>query len=121
MCSFGCDYCSAADLYIKDYIDGYVSDGQHPEAVPLRIVYRHRWTQSVHPTVLKYCQLNTDSEVAGSFRVPTLGEIKKFRLVVATLSTSRQLFDVGVDKGLCVVCMPCADVCRCVNCMDDIL
>jgi len=95
-------YYSAADLYIKDYIDGYVSSDEHPEAVPLRIVYRHRWTQSVHPTVLKYCQLNTDSRVPGGFRVPSLDEIRKFRLIVTTLSTSRQLFDVGIDKGLWV-------------------
>jgi len=95
-------YCSAADLYIKDYIDPYVSGSQHPEAVPLRIVYRHRWTQSVHPSVLKYCLLNTDASVPGGFRVPTLDEITKFRLVVATLSTSRQLFDVGVNKGVSV-------------------
>jgi len=93
---------SAADLYIKDYIDGYVAEGEHPEAVPLRIVFRHRWTQSLHPSVLKYCLLNTDSQVPGSFRVPTRDEIMKFRLVVTTLSTSRQLFDVGIDKGLSV-------------------
>jgi len=109
--SFECDCCSAADLYIKDYIDRYVSDGEHTEALPLRIVYRHRWTQSVHPSVLKYCQLNVDPQVPGSFRVPTLDEMMQYRLIVTTLSTSRQLFDVGVDKGLStVVCIVCKDV-----------
>jgi len=91
---------SAADLYIKDYIDPYISGDEHPEVTPLRVVYRYRWTQSVHPTVLKYCLLNTDSSVSGSFRVPTLDEITKYRLVIATLSTSRQLFDIGIDQGL---------------------
>jgi len=82
----------------------------------LRIVYRHRWTQSVHPTVLQYCLLNTDPSVPGGFRVPTLDEITKFRLVVATLSTSRQLFDVGIDKGV-----RCADsVCFIALDLDDI-
>jgi len=99
------NYCSAADLYIKDYIDPYVDGGQHPDAMPLRIVYRHRWTRSMHPTVLKYCLLNKDPSVPGSFRVPVLDEIMKYRVVVATLSTSRQLFDVGVSKGVCVCCM----------------
>jgi len=94
------DCFSAADLYIKDYIDPYVSAGDHPEAVPLRIVYRHRWTQTIHPTVLKYCLLNTDSAVPGGFRVPRLDEVFNFRLVVATLSTSIQLFDIGINKGL---------------------
>jgi len=94
------DCCSAADLYIKDYIDPYVSAGDHPEAVPLRIVYRHRWTQTIHPTVLKYCLLNTDSAVPGGFRVPRLDEVFNFRLVVATLSTSIQLFDISINKGL---------------------
>ena len=101
------NYCSAADLYIKDYIDPYVDRGQHPDAVPLRIVYRHRWTRSMHPTVLKYCLLNEDPSVPGSFRVPTLDEIMKYRIVVATLSTSRQLFDVGVSKGVCGVHEQC--------------
>jgi len=95
-------HCSAADLYIKDYIDPYISAGDHPEAVPLRIVYRHRWTQAVHPTVLKYCLLNTDSSVSGGFRVPRLDEVAKFRLVVATLGTSMQLFDIGINIGACV-------------------
>jgi len=90
---------SAADLYIKDYVDPYISTGYHPEAEPLRIVYRHRWTQTIHPTVLKYCLLNTDASVPGGFRVPTLDEILKFRLVVATLNTSIQLYDVGVGRG----------------------
>jgi len=103
-------YCSAADLYIKDYFDPYITESQQLDLMPLRIVYRHRWTQSIHPTVLKYCLLNTDSSVPGSFRVPTLNAIMKFRLVVTTLSTSKQLFDVGIKKGLCCsgsVCVLC--------------
>jgi len=41
-----------------------------------------------------------DSSVAGGFRVPRLDVVLKFRLVVATLTTSIQLFDIGVDKGV---------------------
>lgn len=41
---------SAADLYIKDYLDPYVKDG-HEEARPLRIYYQRRWVATVHPIV----------------------------------------------------------------------
>ena len=91
--------CSAADLYIKDYIDPLVVGGRHPEAVPLRVVYRHRWTQAIHPTVLKYCLLNADNAVPGAFRMPSADAIRRHRLVVATLSTSRYLCDLELGQG----------------------
>ena len=91
--------CSAADLYIKDYIDPLVVGGRHPEAVPLRVVYRHRWTQAIHPTVLKYCLLNADNAVPGAFRMPSADAVRRHRLVVATLSTSRYLCDLELGQG----------------------
>jgi superfamily I DNA/RNA helicase len=43
---------SAADLYIKDYLHPYVTDG-HEEARPLRIYYKRRWVTTVNQIVQK--------------------------------------------------------------------
>ena len=50
---------SAADLYIKDYIDPAIVKGDINKKV-LRIYYQNRWVQTVHPTVQKYCLIQTD-------------------------------------------------------------
>lgn len=43
---------SAADLYIKDYLDQWVDNGEE-DARPLRIYYTKRWVTTVHPIVQK--------------------------------------------------------------------
>lgn len=45
---------SAADLYIKDYLDQWVESGEE-RARPLRIYYVKRWVTTVSPVVQKVC------------------------------------------------------------------
>ncbi|CAH1794723.1 unnamed protein product [Owenia fusiformis] len=84
---------SAADLYIKDYFHPYIEKG-HKEAKPLRIVFKGRWIQTVHQTILDYCTLE-----GSTFRMPTMEELNDHRIIVTTLSTSRCLDDLGLDPG----------------------
>lgn len=88
---------SAADIYIREYLHPEVAEGRI-EATPLRIYYRHRWVATVHPTVQQYCLVST----AGSdrnFNMPTVEDVKKHRVIVTTLSTSRYLVQLGLEKG----------------------
>ncbi|XP_022919640.1 probable helicase with zinc finger domain [Onthophagus taurus] len=91
---------SAADLYIKDYLDPYVKSG-HPEATPLRIYYQKRWVATVHDTVQKYCLIDGDGSNSSkkNFRLPTIDEIKNHRIIVVTLSISMYLTTIGLPKG----------------------
>ena len=89
--------CSAADLYIKDYFHPYVANG-HKEATPLRIYYRHRWVQTVHPTVIQYALLSV-GETGRFFRRPTKEDVDEHRIIVATLSTSRDLYNLQMGAG----------------------
>ena len=91
---------SAADLYIKDYLHPYVESG-HREAKPLRVLYRYRWVQTVNNVVLLYSLRNTDPNalLGDNFRPPTREDLEKHRLVVATLTTSKYLYNLGVEAG----------------------
>ena len=91
-------YFSAADLYIKDYLHPHVEDG-HPEAKPLRLLYRHRWVQTVHATVFRYC-LPDPTRQAGFLR-PTKEDVEAHRVIVTTLSMSRDLCGLGLPQGKC--------------------
>jgi len=85
---------SAADLYIKDYIDPAIVKGDINKKV-LRIYYQNRWVQTVHPTVQKYCLIQTDELMqTRRFCVPGLSDLESADLVVATLSTSRGLAQI---------------------------
>ena len=95
---FGSIHCSAADLYIKDYFHPYVKAG-HPEATPLRILYRFKWPETVHEHVLKYCLMNNKVSVAGRFRIPSRSELDGFRVVISTLSTAKYLYDLQLEPG----------------------
>ncbi len=98
---FKIDFSSAADLYIKDYLAPAVEKG-NAAATPLRVLYRHRWKQTVHPSVLKYC---LQSQVSGNlpqtfiFHSPTKQDVESVRVVVTTLSSSHLLLDLGIDAG----------------------
>lgn len=87
---------SAADIYIREYLHPEVADGR-VEATPLRIYYRHRWVATVHPTVQQYCLVSSGSD--RSFNMPTIEDVKKHRVIVTTLSTSRYLVQLGLEKG----------------------
>ncbi|CAL8138318.1 unnamed protein product [Orchesella dallaii] len=83
---------SAADLYIKEYLDSWVKEG-FTDAKPLRIYYEMRNLSSVHPTVLQYCTLE-----AMKFRPPTYEEVLNHRVIVVTLSTSYLLMEMNLPK-----------------------
>jgi len=90
---------SAADLYIHDYLDPAVQEGSCA-TLPLRVYYRNRWVQTVHPAVQKYCLI--ESEPATSlrfFRVPTAKDLEDRHVIVTTLATSRCLADLNLPVG----------------------
>ncbi|PIK44601.1 hypothetical protein BSL78_18522 [Apostichopus japonicus] len=67
---------SAADLYIRDYFHAYVEAG-NTAARPLRIYFKNRWTQTVHPVVRLYCHM---SENEDRFTMPSKEEVEKYRV-----------------------------------------
>lgn len=95
------DFYSAADIYIREYLHPEVAEGR-VEATPLRIYYRHRWVATVHPTVQQYCLVSAGSD--RSFNMPTIEDVKKHRVIVTTLSTSRYLVQLGLEKGNFTTC-----------------
>ncbi len=89
---------SAADLYIRDYLDPYVEENPEKTVKLRRVYYRNRWVQTVHQTVQKYC-LISETEGARVFRNPRLEDVVDCQVVVATLSTSRYLGNIGLEQG----------------------
>ena len=85
---------SAADLYIRDYLDPFI--GHNPHIKLLRIYYKNRWVQTVHKSVQKYCLIDQ----ARCFINPSREDVINCNIVVATLSTSRLLSTVGLPVGL---------------------
>ncbi|XP_060520243.1 probable helicase with zinc finger domain isoform X2 [Cylas formicarius] len=88
---------SAADLYIKDYLDKWVDEGEE-HAKPLRIYYQKRWVATVNPVVQKYCLISM-SNGTRKFNIPTIEDLIKHRIVVVTLSTSVYLSVMGLPQG----------------------
>lgn len=70
----------------------------HFEARPLRIYYRHRWVQTVPDVVLQYC-LREMSVSDFNFRMPTMEDVEKHRIIITTLSTARYLCDLDLPQG----------------------
>lgn len=88
---------SAADLYIKDYLHSYVKSGLK-EATPLRIYYHKRWVSTVSSTVLEYCLTEVQNGTR-IFKVPTLDDILKHRIIVVTLNIASHLSTIGLPRG----------------------
>ena len=65
----------------------------------MRVYYRQRWVQTVHPVVLQYCLKRADLVHGTVFVDPSKEEVEKHRVVVCTLSTSRLLYDIGLKEG----------------------
>jgi len=86
---------SAADLYIKDYLDPSIQSGKISNKKLIRVYYHNRWVQTVQESVLKYCLIETDPLTASrSFRYPTSEDLIDADIVVATLSTSRTISEL---------------------------
>lgn len=86
---------SAADLYIREYLDPYIMNG-NAQVKLLRVYYKNRWVQTVHTSVQKYCLINDEDR---TFRNPTKEDVLKCNIVVATLATSRYLSTIGLPIG----------------------
>ena len=91
---------SAADLYIRDYLDPFIQ--VNPTIKLLRVYYKERWVATVHKNVQKYCLIEENVEYHGkrSFQNPTKADVLHCQIVVATLSTSRLLSTIGLPIGL---------------------
>ncbi|KAJ8965498.1 hypothetical protein NQ314_004086, partial [Rhamnusium bicolor] len=88
---------SAADLYIKDYLDIWVEAGEE-NARPLRIYYTKRWVTTVNPVVQKYCLIKNNGSIR-TFEIPSFEDIMKHKIIVVTLSTSVYLSAMGLPQG----------------------
>ena len=84
---------SAADLYIRDYLDSFISQNSHIKL--LRVYYKNRWVQTVHTTVQKYCLIDDRR----TFRNPTKEDVIKCDIVIATFVTSRFLSTIDLPMG----------------------
>ena len=85
---------SAADLYIRDYLDPFIKANQQIKL--LRVYYKDRWVATVHKTVQKYCLIDEQSR---TFKNPTSEDVQNCQIVVATLSTSRVLSTIDLPIG----------------------
>ena len=99
---------SAADLYIREYLDPYITSldqdtsGEQRRVKLVRVYYRNRWVTTVSQVVQKYCLIDSPEETgtgSRSFRNPSLADVEDCDVVVATLSTSRYLSGLGLPKG----------------------
>ena len=86
---------SAADLYIKDFLNPYVLEG-HSDAKPLRVYYRYRWLNTVHEDIRPYTLWSTEKQM---FLPPTLEDVNSQRIIITTLSTARYISDLGLPTG----------------------
>ncbi|XP_012268061.2 probable helicase with zinc finger domain [Athalia rosae] len=85
---------SAADLYVKDFFDAWYKESMDTRLKPLRIYYKGRFRNTVHPVVQEYCLMDEN----GRFREPTKDDILRCGLIIATLATSSCL--ASLDAGL---------------------
>ena len=67
------------------------------DAKPLRLMYKHRWVSTVNGTVYEYCL--PDHSRNYSFLPPAKEDVDKHRVVVTTLSQSRDLVNIGLQPG----------------------
>ena len=57
----------------------------------------------VSPIVRKYCLVDPRTN---TFREPTLEDVTAHRVVVTTLSTSRSLYNSGLEPGTSLIIVP---------------
>ena len=84
---------SAADHYIENFIDPFLVHENPSYPVLIRVNWELRYTASVSPTVLKYCEVRN-----GKFVQPKKGDIEKHIIVVSTLVTANTLHEIGIGK-----------------------
>jgi hypothetical protein len=67
------------------------------DAKPLRLMYKHRWVSTVNATVYQYTL--PDPTHNYSFLPPRTDDVERHRVVVTTLSQSRDLVNCGLKLG----------------------
>ncbi|XP_012537341.1 probable helicase with zinc finger domain [Monomorium pharaonis] len=75
---------SAADLYIKDFFHVWYNKDKRSRLKPVRIYYKLRALNTVHPTVQQYSLMDEH----GHFRDPVAADLQDCGLIVTTLATS---------------------------------
>ncbi|XP_011881496.1 PREDICTED: probable helicase with zinc finger domain [Vollenhovia emeryi] len=90
---------SAADLYIKDFFHVWHIQDKHPRLRPVRIYYKLRALNTVHPTVQKYCLMDQH----GRFRDPVAADFQDCGLIVTTLATSSCLMNLQLSPTHIVI------------------
>ncbi|XP_078049915.1 putative helicase with zinc finger domain isoform X2 [Augochlora pura] len=90
---------SAADLYVKDFFDGWYKAKKCARLKPLRIYYKGRAMNTVHPVVLEYSLTKTN----GTFRDPTEEDLRDCNLVVTTLATASSLTHLNLKFSHIVI------------------
>ncbi|XP_076642575.1 putative helicase with zinc finger domain isoform X1 [Halictus rubicundus] len=88
---------SAADLYVKDFFDNWSK--QCPRLRPIRIYYKGRATNTVHPVVLEYSLMKENR----TFRDPTEEDLRDCNLVVTTLATASSLTHLNLTFSHIVI------------------
>ncbi|XP_076235945.1 putative helicase with zinc finger domain [Calliopsis andreniformis] len=78
---------SAADLYVKDFFDVWYKTDGCPRLKPVRIFYKGRAKNTVHPVVQQYSLMSDN----GRFRDPTNEDLQDCGLIVTTLATAGSL------------------------------
>ena len=78
---------SAADLYVKEFFDPWYKTEDCPRLKPVRIFYKGRAKNTVHPVVQQYSLMKDN----GTFRDPTDEDLRDCGLIVTTLATASSL------------------------------
>ena len=86
---------SAADLYIKEYLDPFIEKepDESKRTKLVRVYYEGRWVKTVHPTVQKYCLIRT-------INPGTVQEARCFRNPVKVSTVTIGFCDHPPSEGL---------------------
>ncbi|KAL0127574.1 hypothetical protein PUN28_003095 [Cardiocondyla obscurior] len=84
---------SAADLYIKEFFHMWYNRDKHLRLKPIRIYYKLRAMNTVHPTVQQYCLMDERHR----FRDPVATDFQDCGLIVTTLATSSCLMSLKLS------------------------
>ncbi|EZA52304.1 probable helicase with zinc finger domain [Ooceraea biroi] len=84
---------SAADLYIKEFFNDWYKKQKCLRFKPVRIYYKLRALNTVHPVVQEYCL----KDEHGRFRDPVEEDLQDCGLIVTTLTTSSCLANLNLS------------------------
>lgn len=82
---------SAADLYVRDFFDSWYKAYRNPRLKPIRVYYKDRARNTVHPIVQEYSLMEN-----GSFRNPRQEDFLESGLIITTLTTASSLTSMNL-------------------------